>query len=51
MVIGGTVNKVGSFEFEATRVGSETTLANIVRLIEEAQGSKSVVVTCAWEDK
>jgi len=43
MVIGGTVNKVGSFEFEATRVGSETTLANIVRLIEEAQGSKAPI--------
>ncbi len=42
-VIGGTVNKVGSFEFEATRVGSETTLANIVRLIEEAQGSKAPI--------
>ncbi len=43
MVIGGTVNKVGSFEFEATRVGNETTLANIVRLIEEAQGSKAPI--------
>lgn len=42
-VIGGTVNKGGSFEFEATRVGSETTLANIVRLIEEAQGSKAPI--------
>lgn len=42
-VIGGTVNKTGSFEFEATRVGSETTLANIVRLIEEAQGSKAPI--------
>lgn len=42
-VIGGTVNKMGSFEFEATRVGSETMLANIVRLIEEAQGSKAPI--------
>ncbi len=42
-VIGGTVNKVGSFEFVATRVGSETTLSNIVRLIEEAQGSKAPI--------
>jgi Cu+-exporting ATPase len=43
MVIGGTINKTGSFEFEVLRVGSETTLANIVRLIEEAQGSKAPI--------
>lgn len=42
-VIGGTVNKTGSFEFEATRVGSETALAQIIRLIEEAQGSKAPI--------
>jgi len=43
LVIGGTVNKVGSFEFEATKVGSETALAQIVRLIEDAQGSKAPI--------
>jgi len=43
LVTGGSVNKVGSFEFEATRVGSETTLSQIIRLIEDAQGSKAPI--------
>jgi Cu+-exporting ATPase len=42
-VIGSTVNKTGSFEFEATRIGSETALAQIIRLIEDAQGSKAPI--------
>src|SRR3989339_36301 len=42
-VIGSTINKVGSFGFEAKRVGSETTLAQIIRLIEEAQGSRAPI--------
>jgi P-type Cu+ transporter len=46
-VIGATINKTGSFEFTATRVGSETTLSNIIRLIEEAQGSKAPIQAVA----
>ncbi|MFA6475681.1 MAG: heavy metal translocating P-type ATPase [Patescibacteria group bacterium] len=42
-VIGGTINKTGSFECEVTKVGSETALAQIIRLIEEAQGSKAPI--------
>lgn len=42
-VIGATVNKMGSFKFEATRVGRETVLAQIVRLVEQAQGSKAPI--------
>ncbi|PIP32592.1 copper-translocating P-type ATPase [Candidatus Gottesmanbacteria bacterium CG_4_10_14_0_8_um_filter_37_24] len=48
-VVGATMNKMGSFEFVATRVGSETTLAQIIRLIEEAQGSKAPIQ--AFADK
>jgi P-type Cu+ transporter len=43
MVFGGTVNRTGSFVFRATRVGSETTLARIVKLVEEAQGSRAPI--------
>ncbi len=42
-VVGGTVNKLGSFQFKATKVGANTTLANIIKLIEEAQGSKAPI--------
>ncbi|MGQ9545750.1 MAG: heavy metal translocating P-type ATPase [Dehalococcoidia bacterium] len=42
-VIGATINKAGSFQFEATKVGKDTTLARIVRMVEEAQGSKAPV--------
>ena len=42
-VIGATVNRTGSFRFEATRVGRDTVLAHIIRLVEEAQGSKAPV--------
>lgn len=39
-VTGATVNKYGAFRFRATRVGADTALAQIVRMVEEAQGSK-----------
>ncbi len=39
-VVGGTVNKTGAFRLHALRVGSETVLAQIVRMVEEAQASK-----------
>ena len=39
-VTGGTVNGTGSFQFRATRVGADTTLAQIIRMVEEAQGAK-----------
>jgi Cu+-exporting ATPase len=42
-VAAGTVNRTGSFVFRATRVGSETTLARIVKLVEEAQGSRAPI--------
>ncbi|MEO5919241.1 MAG: heavy metal translocating P-type ATPase, partial [Candidatus Limnocylindrales bacterium] len=42
-VIGGTLNASGSFRFEATRVGRDTVLAQIVRLVQEAQGSKAPI--------
>jgi Cu+-exporting ATPase len=40
-VFGGTVNATGSFTYEATAVGKDTALAQIVRLVEEAQGTKA----------
>jgi len=42
-VIGATINKTGSFKFKATKVGKDTTLARIIRLVEEAQGSKAPI--------
>jgi Cu+-exporting ATPase len=39
-VVGGTINKTGAFSFRVTRVGTNTVLAQIIRLVEEAQGSK-----------
>jgi Au+-exporting ATPase len=39
-VVAGTVNQTGAFRFKATAVGSQTVLAHIIRLVEQAQGSK-----------
>lgn len=39
-VIGGTINKTGSFKLLATKVGKDTALASIIRLVQDAQGSK-----------
>jgi Cu+-exporting ATPase len=42
-VVGATINKQGLLKFEATRVGAETALAQIIRLVQEAQGSKAPI--------
>ncbi len=42
-VIGATINKFGTFQFRATKVGKDTALAQIVRIVEEAQGSKAPI--------
>ena len=42
-VIGATINKTGSFQFQATRVGKDTVLAQIVALVQQAQGSKAPI--------
>jgi Cu+-exporting ATPase len=42
-VIGGTLNKTGSFQFTATKVGKDTALASIIRMVKDAQGSKAPI--------
>ncbi len=42
-VIGATINKTGSFRFKASRVGKDTVLAQIVQLVQDAQGSKAPI--------
>ncbi|HEY8164799.1 MAG TPA: heavy metal translocating P-type ATPase [Gemmatimonadaceae bacterium] len=46
-VFGATINGTGTFRFEATRVGRDTALAQIVRLVQEAQGSKAPIARLA----
>jgi len=46
-VIGATINKTGSFKFKATKVGKETMLAQIIHMVEEAQGSKPPIARMA----
>lgn len=42
-VVGATINKFGAFQFRATKIGKDTVLAQIVRIVEEAQGSKAPI--------
>ncbi len=46
-VVAGTINTTGSFTFKATKIGSETMLAHIVKMVEEAQGSKAPIQALA----
>ncbi len=43
LVFGATLNKFGTFKFEATRVGRDTALAQIIKMVEDAQGSKAPI--------
>lgn len=42
-VVGATINRFGTFRFEATRVGKDTVLSQIIRMVEEAQGSRAPI--------
>lgn len=46
-VLGATINKTGAFSFRATKIGSETALQQIVKLVQEAQGSKPPIAKLA----
>jgi Cu2+-exporting ATPase/Cu+-exporting ATPase len=46
-VVAGTINTTGSFTFKATKVGGETLLAHIIKMVEEAQGSKAPIQALA----
>ncbi|AFA49171.1 heavy metal translocating P-type ATPase [Acetobacterium woodii] len=48
-VISGSMNKTGSFEFKATKIGQDTTLSKIIQLVEEAQSSKAPIARIADE--
>lgn len=47
LVVAGTINTTGTFTFRATKVGGETMLAQIIRMVEEAQGSKAPIQALA----
>jgi Cu2+-exporting ATPase/Cu+-exporting ATPase len=47
LVVGATINKQGSFKFKATKVGTDTVLAQIIKMVEEAQGSKAPIQALA----
>ncbi len=46
-IVAGTINTSGAFTFQATKVGSETLLAHIIKMVEEAQGSRAPIQTLA----
>lgn len=46
-VVAGTINTTGTFNFKATKIGSETLLAHIIKMVEEAQGSKAPIQALA----
>ncbi|WP_125567437.1 heavy metal translocating P-type ATPase [Companilactobacillus insicii] len=46
-VVGASINKNGSFRFKATKIGSDTALAQIIKLVEDAQGSKAPIAKIA----
>ena len=47
LVIGATINKQGNFQFRATKIGEETMLSQIIKTVEEAQGSKAPIQSLA----
>ncbi len=47
VVVSGTMNTTGSFAFKATKIGAETTLSRIIRMVEEAQGSRAPIQALA----
>lgn len=46
-VVGGTINKQGSFSYKATKIGADTMLSQIIKLVEQAQGSKAQIQNMA----